>query len=133
MKAVFADTSFFLASLNPDDELHEKAIAISREVPAMRLTTGFVLLEVANSMSGAGQRSQFVEFYTRLVEHSRARILPVSQELFLRGYELYAARRDKDWSLTDCISFVVMREEGLSEALTHDHHFEQAGYRRLLA
>jgi len=132
MKAVFADTSFFLASLNPDDQLHAKAIALSREITGTRLTTGFVLLEVANAMSRAGQRSQFVEFYTWLCEHPRVRMIPASEELFHRGYELYAARKDKDWSLTDCISFVVMRDECLSGALTHDQHFEQAGYRALL-
>ncbi len=132
MKAVFADTSFFLASLNPDDELHDKAIALSRQVTALRLTTAFVLLEVANSMSQAGQRSQFVEFYTRLNEHPRARIIPVSQKLFDRGYELYASRKDKDWSLTDCISFIVMSDAGITEALTHDHHFEQTGFTALL-
>ncbi|MGI8966427.1 MAG: type II toxin-antitoxin system VapC family toxin, partial [Limisphaerales bacterium] len=100
MKAVFADTSFFLASLNPDDELHDQAIALSREIIAPRLTTAFVLWEVANAMSRATQRSQFVEFYSRLKEHPRARIIPVSQKLFDRGYELYASRKDKDWSLT---------------------------------
>jgi len=132
MKTVFADTSFFLASLNPDDELHDQAIALSREVQALRLTTAFVLLEVANAMSRAGQRPQFVEFYTRLKKHSRARIVPISQELFDRGYDLYASRKDKDWSLTDCISFIVMSDAGLSDALSHDHHFEQAGYKALL-
>ena len=132
MKTVFADTSFFLASLNPDDELHDQAIALSREVPALRLTTAFVLLEVANAMSRAGQRPQFVEFYTRLKKHSRVRIVPISQELFDRGYDLYATRKDKDWSLTDCISFIVMSDAGLSDALSHDHHFEQAGYTALL-
>ena len=132
MKAVFADTSFFLASLNPDDELHNKAIALSRQVSTPRLTTGFVLLEVANSMCRAGQRSQFVEFYTQLKKHPRARIVPVSQRLSDRGYGLYASRKDKDWSLTDCISFIVMSDVGISEALTHDHHFEQAGFTALL-
>jgi predicted nucleic acid-binding protein len=132
MKTVFADTSFFLASLNPDDELQNQAIALSRAVPALRLTTAFVLLEVANAMSRAGQRPQFVEFYTRLKKHSRARIVPISQELFDRGYDLYASRKDKDWSLTDCISFIVMSDAGLSDALSHDHHFEQAGYTALL-
>jgi hypothetical protein len=132
MKAVFADTSFFLASLNPDDQLHERAISVSREVTALRLTTGFVLLEVGNAMSRAALRSRFVEFYTWLGQHPRVRIVPVSEELFHRGYELYAAREDKDWSLTDCISFIVMREEELQAALTHDQHFEQAGYKALL-
>jgi uncharacterized protein len=132
MKAVFADTSFFLASLNPADELHDQAIALSRQVTAARFTTAFVLLEVANSMCRADQRAQFVEFYTQLKAHPRARIIPASQKLFDRGYELYASRKDKDWSLTDCISFIVMSDAGISEALTHDHHFEQTGFTALL-
>ena len=105
MKAVFADTSFFLASLNPDDQLHERAISVSREVTAPRLTTGFVLLEVANAMSRAALRSRFVEFYAWLCQHPRVRIVPVSEVLFHRGYALYAARENKDSSLTDCIGF----------------------------
>jgi uncharacterized protein len=132
MKAVFADTSFFLASLNPDDQLHQKAISVSREITGLRLTTGFVLLEVGNAMSRAALRSRFVEFYTWISEHPRVRIVPASGELFHRGYELYTAREDKDWSLTDCISFIVMRDEELQAALTHDQHFEQAGYKALL-
>lgn len=132
MKPVFADTSFFLASLNPDDELHGKAISVSRQVRVLRLTTAFVLLEVANAMSRTEHRRQFVEFYNRIQEHPHSRIIPVSQELFDRGYDLFEKREDKDWSLTDCISFVVMGDAGLSEALTHDHHFEQAGYKALL-
>ena len=69
MKAVFADTSFFLASLNPEDELHGTAITLSRRVTSLRLTTGFILLEVANAMSKAAHRVQFVEFYARLKAH----------------------------------------------------------------
>jgi len=132
MKAVFVDTSFFLASLNPSDELHNKAIAASREINALRLTTAFILLEVANSMSGSGQRANFVNFYEQLRVHPHARIVPVSEDIFQRGYGLYADRKDKDWSLTDCISFVVMSDESLTEALTYDHHFEQAGFGALL-
>lgn len=131
MKAVFADTSFFLAALNPDDELHAAAIALSREIAAPRLTTGFVLLEVAKAMRCGAQRPQFAEFYARLKEHPHARILPGSQK-FERGYDLFQSRRDKEWSLTDCISFVVMSDAGLTEALTHDRHFEQAGFAALL-
>jgi predicted nucleic acid-binding protein len=132
MKAVFADTSFFLAALNPDDELHKSAIALSREIPAPRLTTDFVLLEVANAMRRGTQRTQFAEFYARLKVHPLARIVPVSQRLFERGYDLFCDRKDKEWSLTDCISFVVMSDAGLSESLTHDRHFEQAGFAALL-
>src|SRR5438552_6036332 len=113
MKAVFADTSFFLASLNPDDELHDQAITLSRQVAVPRVTTCFVLLEVANAMCRSSLRAQFVEFFSRLGQHPQARIIPASQELFGRGYDLYKKREDKDWSLTDCISFVVMNDDGL--------------------
>jgi predicted nucleic acid-binding protein len=107
-------------------------MSISRRATALRLTTGFVLLEVGNAMSRAVLRSRFVEFYAWLRQHPRARIVPVSEELFHRGCELYAAREDKDWSLTDCLSFIVMRDEELQAALTHDQHFEQAGHQALL-
>ncbi len=59
-------------------------------------------------------------------------IAPPSEELFAAGVDLYSRRPDKEWSLTDCISFIVMQEEGISDALTGDRHFEQAGYRTLL-
>lgn len=60
-------------------------------------------------------------------------IVAASPELMHRGIELYEARSDKDWSLTDCTSFIVMQDRGLTDALTGDHHFEQAGFRPLLA
>ena len=56
----------------------------------------------------------------------------MSEALFEAGFNLFEARPDKDWSLTDFISFVVMEREGLTEALTGDHHFEQAGFTALL-
>ena len=59
-------------------------------------------------------------------------IVYINEELFQRGWDFYEARIDKDWSLTDCLSFVVMQERGVNEALAHDHHFEQAGFRALL-
>jgi hypothetical protein len=60
-------------------------------------------------------------------------IIPPSQEVFDLGLDLYAQRPDKDWSLTDCISFIVMRQHGLTDALTGDRHFQQAGFKALLA
>jgi hypothetical protein len=62
----------------------------------------------------------------------RVHIVSPSDEQFRRGKELYARRSDKEWSLTDCISFLVMQEHALTEALTADHHFEQAGFAILL-
>jgi predicted nucleic acid-binding protein len=59
-------------------------------------------------------------------------IIPCGSELFHRGLSLFAARLDKEWSLTDCISFSVMKEHGLTDALTDDHHFMQAGFKVVL-
>jgi predicted nucleic acid-binding protein len=59
-------------------------------------------------------------------------IVPPETKLFDQGIEFYQCRPDKAWSLTDCLSFVVMTDLGISEALTGDHHFEQAGFRALL-
>jgi predicted nucleic acid-binding protein len=67
-----------------------------------------------------------------LRSESTVKIIPSNAELFAAGVKLYAERPDKEWSLTDCISFVIMQQEGLSDALTGDRHFEQAGFRALL-
>jgi predicted nucleic acid-binding protein len=131
MSAVFADTSFYLAVLSPDDAAHEKALAVGRRQRSVVLTD-FVLLELGNALSGPRWR----ELFSRMVIHIRAnanvRIIPASRALLDRGLELFSRRSDKRWSLTDCTSFAVMREEGLTDALTTDHHFEQAGFKALL-
>jgi uncharacterized protein len=131
MSAVFADTSFYLAVLNPRDLAHSTALEVGKQRRPV-LLTDFILLELGNALSGASGR----ELFSRLVSHLRARdnvrIIPASRDLLDRGLELFSRRADKEWSLTDCTSFVVMKEEGLTEALTTDHHFEQAGFEALL-
>ena len=77
-------------------------------------------------------RELFLEMRIALRENERVTIVPMGQELFDRGIELYGERLDKEWSITDCISFIVMREQGITDALTGDHHFEQAGFKALL-
>lgn len=84
-------------------------------------------------MASVGGRAAFLRLVDNLKSNPLCLIVPASQLLFDQGLALYADRPDKEWSLTDCISFVVMREQGLSEALTGDRHFEQAGFRALLA
>ena len=132
MKAVFADTSYYLALLNPGDRLHAAAVGWSREMSGPIVITGFVLLEPADGLSEADDRRTFLDLLARLRTDSRVEIIPVSQSLFDEGLALYSDRPDKDWSLTDCISFVAMREHGLTDALTGDRHFEQAGFTVLL-
>ena len=132
MNPVFADTSYFFALLNPKDQYHESAVRLSRQLTSPVLTTQFVLLELGNAMQSPRSR----ETYTRFVEHvgssDRARVVPASDLLFQAGMQLFASRHDKEWSLTDCTSFVVMKQENIRDALTADHHFEQAGFARLL-
>ncbi|MBI4566872.1 MAG: type II toxin-antitoxin system VapC family toxin [Planctomycetes bacterium] len=132
MKGLFADTSFFIALVNPRDELHGVAREIARAWKQGVVTTDFVLLEAANWLSRTGDRLLFVDLYGRLRIDSRTTIIPADRPLFVRGCAVYGDRGDKNWSLTDCISFIVMEELGLSRALTADRHFEQAGFEALL-
>lgn len=99
---------------------------------APTVTTTWVLTEVADAMAGISQRGRFVAFLKLLRGERTVAIVPASSELFDLGMQLYTQRPDKDWSLTDCISFVVMKQHGLTEALTADRHFEQAGFKALL-
>ena len=131
MSAVFADTFFFLAILNPQDPAHGPAAELSRRLRRPRLTTAWVLTEVGDAFA-RDNRPAFLDLM-RVVQNSPLiRVVPPSPELFDAGVELYGRRPDKQWSLTDCISFVVMEQEGLHEALTADKHFEQAGFTALL-
>ncbi len=132
MDPVFADTSFYLALLNPQDLAHVNARQVGEQLHRPVLLTDFILLELGNSLSRASQRELFSKLSPHLRRHPNVHIVPASRDLLDRGFDLFSRRMDKEWSLTDCISFVVMREAGLTEALTTDHHFEQAGYHALL-
>ena len=128
----FADTSFYVALNHRRDALHPTAVAAAA-APRPVVTTEFVLLEVANFFVRPGDREKLVAFEANLRADPNTAVVPASADLFARGLALFAARPDKEWSLTDCISFVVMGELGLTDALTADHHFAQAGFTPLLA
>ena len=132
MTAVFADTSFYAAILNRRDELHVRAKIAAAKIASRILTTEFVLIETANFCTAGRRRAAYLQLLDRLHQDVDVEIIPATSIDFQRGLELFAARPDKQWSLTDCISFVVMQERGLSEALTADRHFEQAGFMMLL-
>ena len=133
MKCVFADTFFFLAILNAKDAAHEKAMAFSASRKDALLTTVWVLTELADALCNSSRRHAFQRVVNNFKSDPQSVIVPPSLSLFEQGMELYNARSDKDWSLTDCVSFVVMNQHGIREALTGDRHFEQAGFRALLA
>ncbi len=132
MRLAFADSAFYLAAANPHDGLHDAATTLARDFRGGRVTTDFVLVEVGNFLARSEDRPVFLELVDRLRASPSTEIVPAGRALLDAGLELYRKRSDKDWSLTDCISFVVMQQRGIREALTADHHFEQAGYVALL-
>jgi uncharacterized protein len=132
MTPVFADAFFFFALLNEKDAAHKAAETFRSRTNRSLVTTAWVLTEVADGCSSPSKREKFLQLLKALQEMPDAKIISASEELFERGVELFRQRADKDWPLTDCISFVTMKDEGITEALTGDKHFEQAGFRALL-
>ena len=133
MNRLFADTSYYLALLNPRDAWHQRACELSRLLDADVVITDYVLLELGNAFSSVSLRQRLRPMIELLRADSAIECVPANEELFERGLTLFGQRPDKEWSLTDCISFVVMQDYGLTDALTTDHHFEQAGFNALLS
>jgi uncharacterized protein len=133
MNSLFADSFYFFAILNPKDKAHRKALAFAAKHDEPIVTTAWVLTELADGLAATPHRAAFARLVARLHADAENEIVPPTEELMVRGVELYDARPDKEWSLTDCISFVVMRDREISQALTGDRHFEQAGFKTLLA
>jgi predicted nucleic acid-binding protein len=132
MTTLFADTYYYIAMLSPKDSTHAQAVALTARLQPRIVTTAWVLTELAAAMSAPAKRERFLKLFDVLSASDEVKLIPASAELFDVGLALYRSRPDKGWSLTDCISFLVMEREGLTEALTGDHHFEQAGFTALL-
>ena len=132
MSEVFADTFYFLALHNPADRAHEVAVAATDRLPGPLVTTAWVLTEFADALADGPNRAACVAFIEDLRNNPEVTLVAPTSGLFESGWALYCQRTDKEWSLTDCISFVVMRERNITEALTGDRHFEQAGFSALL-
>jgi uncharacterized protein len=129
---VFGDTVHFIALLSTGDRWHARAVAIGRQHPGPLVTTEWILTEVGDAFSHPASPRKFIRLLDLLREQPDVEIVPSTSDLFQRGTEFFSARPDKEWSLTDCISFVAMTERDITDALTSDHHFEQAGFRILL-
>ena len=133
--ALFADTAFWIALLNRRDQHHQHALAWNQHVVAHSIsivTTEAVLWEWLNANSTLAVRQKAAEGYRRCHNDSQLDVVAFDTHLAESAVRLFQERHDKEWSLTDCLSFVVMEDRQLSDALTADHHFEQAGYRTLL-
>ena len=135
MTRLFLDTAYAIALASKRDAHHARALQLSEAMVRDRvpvLTTQAVLTEIGNALAAPPYRSFAVHYLEMLRQEPSAEIVPASSGLYRRGFALYRERPDKAWGLTDCISFVVMQGHGIADALTADHHFEQAGFNALL-
>jgi predicted nucleic acid-binding protein len=131
----FADTSFWIALSSKRDQYHSQArawhAAVTRSGRPI-VTTEAVLWEWLNALADTTTRSTAAEGYRRVHADKGVEVVAFDPELNVAAVDLYRSRGDKDWSLTDCLSVVVMERRRLTEALTTDHHFEQAGMKALM-
>jgi len=135
MTELFLDTAYAIALSSPKDEHHEKALRLAEQLEregTQLLTTRAIVLEIGNALSKQRYRKASIELLESLEQDPNVEIVPMTEDLYERAFELYRSRPDKEWGITDCVSFVVMRERGMGEALTTDEHFEQAGFKALL-
>jgi uncharacterized protein len=134
-RAVLLDTSYILALENKDDAHHDRAIALDnqllRENAVLILHWG-ILFEIADGYARVGRRARGLQLLEKLTSEEGYRIYPITETLFQEALSFYRARPDKDWGLTDCLSFVLMKQQGMTEALSADAHFRQAGFTALL-
>ena len=135
MTPVFLDTSGAIALLHRADPHHAKAQTLAETFVSQRrarVTTTAVLAELGDGFAPKKRWDVLNAFLEALAKDPLVTVLAVDHGLVERARDLRNARADKDWGLTDCLSFVVMTDQGLEEALTADHHFQQAGFRALL-
>ncbi len=132
---VFLDTGYTIALSVETDEHHERAVKLAEQLEGEQtrlVTTRAILLETGNALSKERYRKSALELLDALEEDPLVEIIPLSEQLFADALELFRNRPDKEWGLVDCVSFIVMKERGLTQALTSDKHYEQAGFRALL-
>ena len=135
MATYFADTSYWMALSRKRDQYNRHAAAWNQFVirtKSIIVTTEAVLWEWLNAFSDASTRAVAAEGYRRAHADARIEVVPFEPELIASAVDLYRMRPDKSWSLTDCLSFVVMERRQLMEALTTDRHFEQAGMKAMM-
>jgi predicted nucleic acid-binding protein len=130
--ATFIDTLFIVALLTPNDKYHSRADAIADSyINGPLVTTDAVLLEIGNGLARQ-RKAEAVEIISRFRRADNVEVVPMTPALFDKGFALYRGHADKQWGLVDCISFMEMRERGMTDALTFDQHFTQAGFSALM-
>ena len=135
MTDVFLDAAYAIALSSTKDQHHERAVSLAKKLEAdgsRLVTTRAVILEIGNALARQRHRSAAVILLEALEKDPNVEIIPLSEPLYKRAMQFFRERPDKEWGMTDCISFVVMEDRSLTEALTTDEHFPQAGFRALL-
>jgi predicted nucleic acid-binding protein len=129
---VFVDTSFVVALVNKNDQHHEQALELTDEFDSHALvTTDAVLLEIGSALS-RNFKPQSIEIIEHFLTADDVRVIHLNPSLFRKAFDLYKSHEDKLWGLVDCVSFVIMRELEIVDALSSDKHFAQAGFNALM-
>ena len=129
---ILLNSGYLIAILMVDDALHSRARAWSSHIQEPVVVTEQVIWEAVNYLSEPRSRQAAHVLVDHMKNDPACELIYASPELFHAGLSLHRERPDKEWSLTDCISFYVMRERKIKRALAYDHHFEQAGFEALL-
>ena len=132
---LFLDTGFLVALVVENDQYHDRSLGLADRIEDERrpVVTALVgVTDIGDALASPEYRGKAAEHIAALQRSPTVDIVSLTATLFQRGFELYQERQDKSWGITDCISFVVMRDRGLEAALTTDHDFEQAGFTALL-
>jgi uncharacterized protein len=134
MTTAFADAYYYFALLDPHDPGHDRAVEFTRNHRGRYLNTDWVLVEVADGLARSNRgRRAFRKLWSELFSSdSVTTVVRCEIPLLHKGVVMYDHYTDEGWSLTDCISFVVMSGHKLTGALTADNHFIQAGFVALL-
>ncbi len=133
--AVFVDSFAWIAAINKSDNYNEIVLKVLESLLKQKvklITTNYVVIEAINALSRVEFRKTVVEFVDRLQKSPSVEIVKITDEIYNSAWELYKQRKDKNWGITDCTSFEVMRIFGIKKAFTNDKHFEQAGYLAVL-
>jgi predicted nucleic acid-binding protein len=132
---VFLDTGYVVALAVENDQYHDRAIELVDQIEqenVQLVTTRAVVTEIGDALASPAYRRTASAHILALQRNPTVDIVPLTEDLFQQGFRLYRERQDKEWGLTDCISFVTMRDRDLRAALTTDRDFEQAGFTALL-
>jgi len=135
MNEVFLDTSFAIALSSITDQNHERAVRLANQIETNKtrlVTTQAILLEIGNSLSKQKYRAAAIQLLESIEADPNVEVVLLTNSLYRLAFSLFKQRDDKEWGLVDCISFIVMQDRGIADALTTDTHFQQAGFRALL-